>query len=220
MLVWSFHKKLLDTNSWRRMHSMENSNPTSLQLIKSSKHQKQGYGRQIRLFEELLKSRLCHPQPHRLYRTPTTCSLRVWLMLSCSVILWNRIKIQSGWKELFALCMRGNNNNCAIHKNLLACIYTCMPPLINPKQEVNIEEALSCLFQEGEKSAWQVYWSILQKSGILFNIHSKFLLKAAIHHKQQFWMTMLCIRHQTLLFANSKRVPSAVIFYNYVNKNI
>lgn len=134
MLVWSFHKKLLDTNSWRRMHSMENSNPTSLQLIKSSKHQKQGYGRQIRLFEELLKSRLCHPQPHRLYRTPTTCSLRVWLMLSCSVILWNRIKIQSGWKELFALCMRGNNNNCAIHKNLLACIYTCMPPLINPKQ--------------------------------------------------------------------------------------
>lgn len=25
------------------------------------------------------------------------------------------------------------------------------------KTEVNIEEALSCLFLEGEKSAWQVY---------------------------------------------------------------
>lgn len=28
--------------------------------------------------------------------------------------------------------MKGNNNNCVIHKNLLACIHTCMPSLINP----------------------------------------------------------------------------------------
>lgn len=105
------------------MHAQHrNSILRSLELIKSSKHQKQDYGREIRLFQGLLKSRLCHPQPHRLYRTPTTWSLRVWLMPSCSVSLWNWIKIQSSWKELFTLCMRGNNNNCAIHKNLLACI--------------------------------------------------------------------------------------------------
>lgn len=62
---------------------------------------------------------------------------------------------------------------------------------------------------------------LCRNPGYRSNNTVKFLLKAAFHHKEQFWMATWCIRHQTLLlFANTKRDPSAVTFYGDINKNI